>query len=194
MTRKLIVLALLAMAALPAMAQTTATTNVNMNLPSFVFLYYRGTVTFNLTEANLATALMGGGNPFDEGATSIASLTGDAGVTAASYNDPAALVATVTNFWAVRSLATAPLNTQVSVSFPVGGDTLSNGTDTITLANVETDTSGGGFGSSSVSFPPTGLAIGAFQLGDVQFDVDMSAVSTDGSYTGGAITISAQNL
>ena len=70
--------------------------------------------------------------------------------------------------------------------------TMTNGGDSITMSNIATDLAGvGTFAADNVVFPPTGLAL---QLGDVQFDVDLSLVGGAGSYTGGAILIDAVNF
>lgn len=187
--------------AAPAAAQTTATTNVSINIPSFVMLYYRADVSFDVGDSVMAALIGEGSNPADEGGTTVAfdsSFAADAGVsgTATGFTALGSATATVSNFWGVRSLAPVGGSTQVSVSFPSGGDTLSNSTDSITLTGLETDVSGGSFGGASVSFGPTGLGglPGGLQLGDVRFNVNLGGVSTSGSYTGGQIEVTAQNI
>lgn len=188
MIRKLVVfLVLVAVTAAPALA-VQATTQINMDMPSLVILYYRNTVTFNVADTDLAGVMLTGANPSDEGATTVNGFGGDAGVAGTDFSSSA--TATVQNFWGVRSFAPAAQSTQVTVTISTA--TLSNGGSTITLSNPLTDLAGvGGFGSNVVSFPPTGATL---QLGDVQFDVDMSAMTTTGSHTGGAILIDAVNI
>lgn len=195
MNRKLFVLALfaLAVAAAPTMAQQTAQTQVNMNMPSFVVLYYRNAVTFDISEAQLASLVGHASGTVDEGSTTLNDFSGDAGVTGSGFTEPSSLSGTVTNFWGVRSIGAPGEQTQVSVSVTTG--TISNGTDTIAISNALTRTAGGGaFSASSVTFAPTGLGAGNIQLGDVQFDVDLSGVSSSGAYTGGVVEVTAQNI
>ena len=179
---------LLALTAAPALA-VQATTQVTLNMPSLVILYYRSSVTFNVADTDLAGVLLTGANPNNEGAAVIAGLGGDAGVTGADYS-AGAVTSTVTNFWGVRSIAPGGQNTRVTVSFSPAS--LSNGTDNITMSNALTDLAGvGGFAASNVVFPPTGMGL---QLGDVRFDLDLSTMASPGSYTGGGILIDAVNI
>lgn len=190
MLRKLCILAVLCVVtAAPAMA-VQATTQINMNMPSLLILYYRSSVTFDITAGNLSGVLLTGSNPSDEGAVTISGLSGDAGVAGTDFSASSA-TATVQNFWGVRSIANpATVNTQVTVS--ISSANLSNTIDTITMSNIATDLAGvGGFAASNVIFPPTGLSL---QLGDVQFDVDLSGVTSPGAYTGGSILIDAVNI
>lgn len=187
MLRKICVLAaLFVMTAAPVLA-VQATTQINMNMPSLLILYYRSSVTFNISASNLSGVMLTGSNPSDEGSVSISGLSGDAGVAGTDFS-PSSATATVQNFWGVRSIANpATQNTQVTVS--ISGANLSNTVDTITMSNIATDLAGvGTFAADNVTFPPTGLTL---QLGDVQFDVDLSGVSSPGSYTGGSILIDA---
>lgn len=189
MLRKLAVLAVvLAVTAAPALA-VQATTQITLNMPSLVILYYRSSVTFNVTDTDLAGVLLTGANPNNEGPVILAGLGGDANVTGADYS-AGAVTTTVTNFWGVRSIAPVGDQTQVTVSFSPAN--LSNGTDTITMNNALTDLAGvGGFASNQAVFAPTGMAL---QLGDVRFDLDLSGMASPGSYTGGGILIDAVNI
>lgn len=189
MIRKLVVFVLLAaVTSAPALA-VQATTQISMDMPSLVILYYRGSVAFNVADTDLSGVLLTGLNPNDEGPVAVNGFGGDAGVSGADFSAGAA-TATVQNFWGVRSFHGAGQNTQVTVS--VTGNTLSNGGSTITISNPRTDLAGvGGFPGASVVFPATGFAL---QLGDVQFDVDMTAMTVAGNHTGGTILIDAVNL
>lgn len=190
MIRKLVVVVLLAaVTSVPALA-VQATTQISMDMPSLVILYYRDSVAFNVADTDLGGALLTGLNPNNEGPVTINGFGGDAGVTGADFSPTGVATATVQNFWGVRSFHGAAQNTQVTVS--VSSGTLSNGGSTITINNPRTDLAGaGGFAAASIIFPATGFAL---QLGDVQFDVDMSAMTAAGNHTGGSILIDAVNL
>ena len=201
MIRKITVLTLfvaaLALIAAPAQAQSasqSATATVNINMPSFLVLYYRSSVTFDLTEAQLAALVGHATNTVDEGSVAgLAAFNDDAGVSGAGFTAPSALTGTLTNFWGVRSVAPSSENTTVTVSVTNGN--VVNGASTILLSNAQTRLSGAGaFASNSVTFAPTGLGAGSLQLGDVQFDVDMSGAAISGAYIGGTIQVTAQNI
>ena len=205
MLRKLMVLGIFAAAALaiaaPAQAQTiTSQTQVSINVQPFVILYFRNSVQFDVTDAQLAALIGASANPVNEGDATGLTLSetpgADAGVTGAGFTAPSGLKGTVNNFWGVRSVGDASLTgeTQVSVSITTG--TLTNpSADTIAIANAVTKLSAdAAFAGSQVQFPATGLGAASLQLGDVQFDVDMTNVSTSGNYTGGVIEVVAQNI
>ena len=197
--RKFVLLAILvlglAAVATPTMAQTTATTNVQMNMPSMLILYYQGTVTFNIAQADM-DSIVGGSGAFNEAVDpNIAGFTGDAGITGDPAGNPFTPVgseqAEVTTFWGVRSMAT--LETQVTVAITSG--TMTNAGSQIVISNEETRLSGDAWGGLTVvSFPPTGMGVGNMQTGDVRFDVDLTNAGLQGLYTGATIEIQALNL
>ncbi|MCP3979328.1 MAG: hypothetical protein GY716_08370 [bacterium] len=189
MKRLLVVLLMLATAAAPALAASAAT-SIQFDVPSIVILYYHGTINFDISEAALASALAGG-TEVDEGTLTLNGLSGSGNLTATPFNNPAALTASVDNFWAVRSISRVAEQTQVSVSLSTS--TLSNGAGgTITINNPLTDLNGVAPTGSSVSFGATGLS--TFASGDLAVNVDMSGVNNAGLYAGGSIVITAVNL
>ena len=200
MSRKLIAFALftvgIVLVATPAAAQTSGTTSVSIDLPSFVMLYYRSSITIVPSDATL-TALIGeAANPADLGNTNLTAFTDDALVDGSSTGFTAltSVTATISNFWAVRSLAPSGSSTQVDVAWSAGITTLTNpDLDTISLSNLETQAAGGTWGALD-SFPPTGLGAGNATQGNVRFDVDLSVAATSGSYTGASIIVTAQNI
>jgi hypothetical protein len=185
MLRKAFVFILLAaLAAVPALA-VQATTQINLDMPSLVILYFRSAVNFTVADTDLSGAMLAGANPNTENAAAVNGFGGDAGVTGADFSTTA--TATVQNFWGVRSFAGVGSNTRVTVS--VSSATLNNGASAITLSNPRTDLAGAGtFAADNIVFLPTGFAL---QLGDLQFDADMSAMTLPGNHTGGAILIDA---
>ena len=193
--RKFVLLAILIMglaaAATPTMAQTTATTNVQMNMPSMLILYYQGTVTFNISQADM-NAIVGASGAINEAVDpNIAGFSGDAGLNGTPFTPVGPEQAEVTTFWGVRSMAT----TQTEVTVAITGDTLTNGTSSIVISNPETRLNGNGWpGVLTVAFPPTGMGVGNMQTGDVRFDVDLTGAGFEGLYTGATIQISAVNL
>ena len=208
MYRKLLTLALFVAAAslvaTPAAAQAAqGTTDITIRMPSFVILYYQGSVELRPDNATVAALAGATATEIDEAdSVPILDFTGSANVD----GDGTAIgnaTATLTNFWAVRSLA-APgpgTGTTVTVSFPTvpaGSDTLTNGTASMVMSNLDTrapgsiDATFNGDGSSS--FDATGLGLGALQLGDVRFEVDLTNATFSGDYTTGAIQIDAVNF
>lgn len=197
--RKYVLLALLtvAVAFVPTMAQQTSDTTVNMTMPSFLILYFRPAVTFNIQATDLESLY--GNGPVSEGGSISANgfdidATVDGGVTAGTFptTDPKGIVR---NFWAVRSISAN--GTQVSVSITDGAiDHATVAGATIGISNPETQSTNldPQTWATSVSFNSTGLGAGAVELGDVRFDVDMSGATVDGSYTGGTVRVTAQNL
>jgi hypothetical protein len=184
----------LAAAATPTMAQT-ATTNVQMRMPSLLILYYQGTVTFDISQADMDT-IVGGSGLVDENVDpNIAGFSGDAGITGNPAGNPFTPVgseqAEVTTFWGVRSMATN--QTQVTVSIASG--TMTNGASQIVISNEETRLNGDPWaGLTTVLFPPTGMGVGNMQTGDVRFDVDLTNAGLEGLYTGATIDIVATNM
>ena len=137
-------------------------------------------------------------NPLDAGAVTLTSFTDDAAVdgTSGSFTALGTVTATISRFWAVRSLATAGGQTEVGVAWNGGGAsaTLTNpATDTITLDALETQEDGGAAWGATATFAPTGLG-GTVQVGHVRFDADLSTAATSGAYTGAAVVVTAQNI
>ena len=185
MLRRVFVFALLAALTVALALAVQATTQINLNMPSLIILYFRSAVNFTVADTDLSGTMLSGANPNNEAAAAVAGFGGDAGVTGADFSSTA--TATVQNFWGVRSFAGAGASTRVTVS--VSSATLSNGASTITLSNPRTDLAGvGTFAADNIVFPPTGFAL---QLGDIQFDSDMSSMTLPGNHTGGAILIDA---
>ena len=197
--RKIVLFALLtvAVAAVPSMAQQQADTTVNMTMPSFLILYFRPAVTFNIQASDLESIY--GNGPLSEGGSSSGNgfdidATVDGGVSSGSFptTDPTGVVR---NFWAVRSISTN--GTQVDVSITDGAiDHATVAGASIGISNAETQSTNldPQTWASSISFNSTGLGSGAVELGDVRFDVDLSGATVDGSYTGGTVRVTAQNL
>lgn len=190
-----ILVLVLAAAATPTMAQTTATTNVQMNMPSLLILYYQGTITFNISQADM-DAIIGGSGAINEGIDpNIAGFSGNGGITGNPagnpFTAPASQQAEVTTFWGVRSMA--PVQTQVTVS--ITGGTMTNGTSQILISNEETRLTGDPWaGLTTVLFPPTGMGAANMQTGDVRFDVDLTNADLQGLYTGATVEVQALNL
>lgn len=200
MSRKLLALALftvgIALVITPAEAQTSGTTAVSINLPSFVMLYYRSSISIVPSDATMAGLINEAANPADLGNINLTDFTDDALVDGDSSGYVAlnSVTATISNFWAVRSLAPAGGTTQVGVAWSGGVSTLTNpDLDTMALSNLETQTGAGAWGATA-SFPPTGLGAVAATQGNVRFDVDLTAAATSGNYSGASIIVTAQNL
>jgi len=191
MKKVLLLVLLAAVASAPVMA-ITASTEIRINMPSMVILYYRDQVTFDVSDSQLAALVGVSPNPYDEGTATGSGMTIDAGVAGTTYTSPSSVTGTINNFWAVRSIGAPTESTEVTVSIPT--PSMSNGTDTITLSSPLIRLTAGSFSGTVVSFGPTGFGGSAAQLGDVQFTVDMSGATTSGMYDGAFVMISAVNV
>ena len=198
MFRKILVLTLFiagtAILATPAAAQANGATNISIDLPSMVILYYRTSVELAPTEAVMQTLIGEGSDSISGAGVTLTDFSGDATIDGSEggYTAPTTVQATIDNFWAVRSLGSG--NTTVAVAWNSGTPTatLTNpGSDTIDLTALQTQAATGGTWGASDSFPSTGLGAGGPMQGDVRFTVDLTAADTAGVYGGASVMITA---
>jgi hypothetical protein len=184
----------LALSAMPAAAQATGATDVDITLPDIVILHYFSNVDVTITDTALGTFLTGsaGDSSVDEGTATPAAggFTQDLGMTPAGLTlsgDPSAAVLVLQNAWAVRAISTAGTNTQLSIAntdnllelSPLGPSIL------VTGVAVDDGTSNGG----TITFAAPGLVNP--QVGDVELTLDISNATEAGQYVDGVYTLTA---
>lgn len=181
-----------------AHAQASGSTDVDINLPSILVLHYFSNVDVTISGGVLQTwlgATSDLGTQAGSGAVSGSTIQTDVDISgAAGYgptNDPAALLLTLQNAWAVRSLAATGESTQVSITLDDGTLTHVGGA-TISVSSAGVRQSGGGAFAGSTSFAPPGLRNP--KLGDVQLTLDLTSATTAGDYLDGQFTITVNNI
>lgn len=178
-------------------AQAIGSTDIDITLPDIVILHYFGSVSVEITPANMA-AFLGLASAVQE-TVSVTPLEGFDVDLQMSPTAPTgsldAAVLTLRNAWAVRSLSLGAGGNSgtTSLDISIGNDTLEHdslgaGTEII-LDTATVNVSGGGAGSDSISFDSPGLF--SPQLGDVQLTLDMRNASAAGTYLGGVFTLEA---
>ena len=201
MFRKILVLTIFlaatAIVATPAAAQATGATNVSIDLPSMVILYYRTSVELAPTEAVMQTLIGEAGDAVSGAGVTLTDFSGDATVDGSEggYTAPTTVLATIDNFWAVRSLGSGNTTVDVAWNTATPTATLTNpDSDTIDLTALQTQAATGGTWGASDSFPSTGLGAGGPMQGDVRFTVDLTGADTAGVYAGASVVITATSI
>ena len=184
--------ALCTVAGLPAHAQASGTVSIDIDFPPLVILYYYGSLTVSIPDTVLNDTLFAGDIDVDlvpsgtQAVTVGTGMDGDASISVPALTpSPTSVPMIVSNSWAVRSVGSSTQNTVVTVT-PVDS-ILDNGSAQLAFNSVGLRL--GAQTGASVSFTPVGL--GTPVIGDLTFDMDLSAASFSGTYTGGSFTISA---
>jgi hypothetical protein len=178
-------------------AQAIGSTDIDITLPDIVILHYFGSVSVEITPANMA-AFLGLTTAVQE-TVSVTPLEGFDVDLQMSPSAPTgsldAAILTLRNAWAVRSLSLGPGGNSgtTSLDISIGNDTLvhdslGGGTEII-LDAATVNVTGGGAGSASINFDSPGLF--SPQLGDVQLTLDMRDATAAGTYLGGVFTLEA---
>jgi len=178
--------------AAPAAAQVSGQTNISIDFPPLIILYYYGTMNITLTAADLEGVFSGGTNPVNRGiASSTNGLSPNLNIDAslASPGGTATATLDLVNSWAVRAIATSAQSIQVGITIDTATLTLS-GSDQITMSNGQVCQNGGASCGATTSFAPTGL--GNAEIGDIMLDLDFTNATHSGTYSGGQFTITAQ--
>ena len=177
-------------------AQAIGSTDIDITLPDIVILHYFGSVSVEITPANMA-AFLGLASAVQE-TVIVTPLEGFDVNLQMSPTAPTgsldAAVLTLRNAWPVRSLSVGAGNNVGTTSLNIGIDndtlvhaTLGAGTEII-LDSATVNANGGGAGTS-ITFDSPGLFNP--QLGDVQLTLDMSDATAAGTYLGGVFTLEA---
>jgi hypothetical protein len=186
----------LAFTAMPASAQATGATDIDITLPDIVILHYFSEVDVTITDTALGSFLTGtpGDSSIDEGlaAPAAGGFTQDlAMVPSALTGDPSAAVLVLQNAWAVRAISLAGgTNTQLAISITDNLLELSAGGPSITISSGAVDD--GASNGASIQFAAPGLV--SPQLGDVELTLDMTNATNAGQYVDGVYTLTATNV
>lgn len=186
----------LAFTAMPASAQATGATDVDITLPDIVILHYFSNVDVTITDTALGSFLTGtpGDSSVDEG--TVAPLPGgftqDLGMgPSALTGDPSAAVLVLQNAWAVRSISLlGGTNTQLAIAITDNLLELSVGGPSITISSGTVND--GTSNADTITFAAPGLVNP--QMGDVELTLDMSNAINAGEYVDGVFTLTATNI
>lgn len=195
----LIVVAVVAllMAAAPATAQVTGQTDISIDFPPLIILYYYSDVTVTISASDLAGFVISGWDgtsAIDQGSQTGSGFEPDLTVPTATDGSLSAALLALRNMWGIRAVGDNG-DITVSTALVTGSETLtgSNG-GTITMGDtiglrLSGDT---GAGVTPVDFTPQGL--GTVQFGDVVIPLNLQDAAQGGLYQGGQFTISADYL
>ena len=183
----------------PVQAQATGTTNIDIDFPPLIILYYFGEINIDITTAALAGIVTGGAGDtaIDEagGGITATAFTDDVSIPGTtSFTSPASVNIDLLNAWGVRAIANAAgADVRVTVALTSGTLTDPVSSDTITINSVTTTSpSGAGAFAAFADITPAGL--GTVIRGDVRLNVDLTGAGQEGNYDGGDFTITAASL
>jgi hypothetical protein len=157
-------------------------TDVTINFPNIIILYYIDALTLNFNPAIDQAVNEGGAADTQPLATPAAF---DAGLTPGSSGIPGSIAVTVEDVWAVRGITASG---QITVNPQIDVANATNGSSTATMSNLQVQSGTTGPADPiSITAPGFGNAV----LGDIVFDLDISGVTSAGSHTGMQYTIVA---
>jgi hypothetical protein len=164
-----------------ARAQATGDTDISIDFPNIVILYFIDTLTLTFDAGTItpeSTVDEGPSSPVAAGIDD-ATATFDLGVTGAGVNPlPASVPVLLENAWAVRGISTTGT---IDVDISIQNATATNGSSTATMSSP-TVTGGGQGPSASITIPAPGF--GTPTVGDVNFSLDVSNITTAQTHTG----------
>ena len=168
-------------------AQATGDTAISINFPNIIILHYIADLTLNFTAGTLT--------PFDSVDQGPGSLTApitdspasfDVGITGAGTNPlPGTVPVLLENAWAVRGITDSGT---IDVDISITSADATNGGSTATMS-AQTVTGGGDGPAAGITIPSPGF--GTPTVGDVNFSLDVSGVTTAETHTGMIYTIVA---
>mgnify|MGYP003572843446 CR=1 FL=1 len=177
-------------------AAVSGTTAVAVQAPNIIILHYYNTLTLTFSDLNEAV---------DEGTATpaaqalAATVTFAGGMTAAGLSNSTyeglggTMAVTVTDAWAVRAIASAGANINVTGVLDTANATLN--TSTISLSNLQVASGGACVAAATgVTFTPPGMAKASARMGDVCFDMDISSATEAGLHTGAQYTLTATSI
>ncbi len=185
-----IALVALSLNSAPVAAQASGDTNIDITLEGIVILHYFSEVDVTITSGALGAYLTGGTAAVDEGA--IGPLSGGMNFNlnispTALTGDPSAVVLTLEDAWAVRSLGGTGDMSQIAITQNTPTLTHTGGTATMLITGHAVDAGGGP--AATVTFPSPGL-VDAHE-GDVQLTLDLTNATAAGEYEDGVFTLTA---
>jgi hypothetical protein len=173
----------------PSQAQVVGDTDIEIDFPPLIILFYFSTVDLTISAANLEAAVLSVANPVDRGTYAGTSFTENLNVdTAADFTTDVTL--TLNDAWGIRSVGAVGGSVQVDMT--IQSSTLTHtvdGTATIELSNISTTESVGATSGATVTFAHQGL--GTPVTGDVTMDADLGGASVSGTYNGGTYRVTA---
>jgi hypothetical protein len=191
-----IALVALSLNSAPVAAQAVGVTDVDITLEGVVILHYFSEVDVTITGSILGGLLTGGSPTIDEGigTAGAGGMIFDLAIpTTEPAGDISAVVMTLQNAWAVRSIGATAGNTNVAIDATVAPTLTHVGGGVEAIEITAATVSSGGVGpGTDITFPSPGLDIP--QDGDVQLTLDMRAATLAGEYANGQFTLTATIL
>jgi hypothetical protein len=180
----------------PSQAQISGTTDIEIDFPPLLILFYYSTVDLTISAANLQAAVLTPNvNPVDRGTFNgvTSGFTEDLAIDS-STNFSSTVTLTLNNAWAVRSVGPLLGQVQIDLDFPV--NTLTHTgvpANTIGLGNILTTEDAGPSGPANpVVFDHQGL--GNPVTGDITIDLNLSNAGLSGTYNGGSYRVTATSI
>lgn len=162
-------------------------TNVSIDFPDIIILHYISDLTLTFTgDLDTQTDESSG----SDSAALATTVTFDANTTptAAGATDlPDSVAVTVTNVWAVRGI-TSSGQIRVTPSIDTAAATVDGSTTTMSMLQVKTAAVAAG---DPIDCDAPGFPLANAVLGDIVFDLDVSAVTVAKSHSGMQYTIMA---
>ncbi|MCW8962168.1 MAG: hypothetical protein OQL16_00130 [Gammaproteobacteria bacterium] len=198
---KIVAISIMMVLATPWQAANAATgaTSISVTIPDIIILHYVSSLSITFTGAGLDTQ-------DDEGAATgfsgafAATVAAVGGLTTGTLDSDTAFdttggIATVTvsDAWAVRGVTSTG---DIRVSGTISDASANNVASIVTLSNILLDSANDAtsFADANSDFTAPGMAKPNAELGDVRFDVDISAVTLTGAHTTGEYTLTAAAL
>jgi hypothetical protein len=180
----------------PLLAQASGQTDVTIDFPPLIILFYYSQVDVTITTAALAGIVTGGAGDtaIDQGTVAATAFTDNLAIdTTTGFTSPGTVDLTLEEAWAVRAIGDSTGTGDIEVAVTLDTAILTNpATDTITINSVTTSENGLGVYGASTTFAAQGL--GTAVLGDVRLNLDLTAANSSGLYSGGQFTITASAL
>jgi hypothetical protein len=172
-----------------AQAQAVGDTDISIDFPNIIILYYIDTLTLTFDAGTItAESAVDEGPAADTAGIDDVTATFDLGVdgTTGTTNPlPASVPVLLQNAWAVRGITDSG---DIDIDITIASADAVNGSSTATMSAATV--TGGGIGpSAGITIPSPGF--GTPTIGDVNFSLDVSGVTTAQTHTGMTYTITA---
>jgi hypothetical protein len=162
-------------------AQAVGDTDISIDFPNIVILHYVDTLTLTFDAGTITAESVVDEGPSTPTAAGIddATATFDLGVTGTGANPlPASVPVLLQNAWAVRGISTTGT---IDVDISIQSADAVNGSSTATMS-AATVTGGGQGPAASITIPAPGFVTPT--IGDVDFSLDVSNITTAATHTG----------